>query len=140
MSLRAEGGSDHEFHANCDLLGRSAVAGEERRSVSSLPRVALGSSLAAARLALGLELQDVERETRIRARYLAALEDEDFDALPGEVYGVGFLRTYAGHLGLDGDAYAEELRRRRGAPAPDVGPVITRVARRRLGLLRVLLG
>jgi cytoskeletal protein RodZ len=108
--------------------------------VSSLPRIALGSSLAAARLALGLELRDVERDTRIRARYLAALEEEEFDALPGEAYAAAFLRTYAGYLELDADVYVEELRRRRGAPAPRTGRVITRVRRRRPGLLRLLRG
>jgi cytoskeletal protein RodZ len=108
--------------------------------MSSLPRIALGSSLAAERLALGLDLHDVERETRIRARYLAALEEEEFDVLPGDAYAAGFLRTYAGYLGLDAEAYAEELRRRRGAPAPSTGRVITRVRRRRPGLLRLLRG
>lgn len=106
--------------------------------MSAVSRVALGPSLAAARLALGLDLRDAERETRIRTRYLAALEEEDFDALPGEAYAAGFLRTYATYLGLDADAYAEELRRRRGVPAPAVGRVITRVTRRRPSLLRAL--
>src|SRR5215213_2309553 len=105
--------------------------------MSSHPRLALGSSLAAARLALGLELRDAERDTRIRAVYLGALEEEDFDALPGEAYAAAFLRTYASYLGLDGDAYVEELRRRRGVPAPRTGRVISRVRRRRPGLLRL---
>jgi cytoskeletal protein RodZ len=109
-------------------------------AMSSLPRFALGSSLASARLALGLELKDVERETRIRARYLGALEEEDFDALPGEAYAAAFLRTYAAYLGLEADAYVEELRRRRGAPAPSIGRVITRVTRRRPSLRSVLRG
>ena len=105
-----------------------------------LSRVALGSSLAGARLALGLELRDAERETRIRTRYLAALEDEDFDALPGDAYAAGFLRTYADYLGLDADAYVEELRRRRGTRLPSAGRVITPVERRRPSLRRILLG
>jgi cytoskeleton protein RodZ len=108
--------------------------------MSALPRVGLGTSLAAARLALGLELRDAERDTRIRARYLAALEEEDFDALPGEAYAAGFLRTYSAYLGLDGDEYVGELRRRRGTPMPSTGRVITRVTRRRLSLRRILLG
>ena len=108
--------------------------------MSAVPRLALGPSLAAARLALGLDLADVERETRIRTRYLAALEDEDFDALPADAYAAGFLRTYADYLGLDADLYVEELRRRRGTPAPSAGRVITRVPRRRPSLRRILLG
>jgi cytoskeleton protein RodZ len=108
--------------------------------MSAVPRLALGPSLAAARLAHGLELRDAQLDTKIRARYLAALEDEDFDALPGEAYAAGFLRTYADYLGLDADAYVEELRRRRGTPAPRIGHVITRVTRRRPTLLRALRG
>jgi cytoskeletal protein RodZ len=108
--------------------------------MSAVPRIALGPSLAAARLAHGLELRDAERDTRIRTRYLAALEEEDFDAMPGEAYAAGFLRTYADYLGLDADAYVQELRRRRGAPTPSAGPVITRVTRRRPSLRRLLLG
>ena len=106
--------------------------------MSALPRLALGSSLASARLALGLELRDAERDTRIRTRYLAALEDENFDVLPGDAYAAGFLRTYAGYLGLDGEEYVEELRRRRGTPAPRAGGVITPVARRKPAVLRLL--
>ena len=97
--------------------------------MSAVPRLALGPSLAAARLAR-LELRDAELDTRIRTRYLAALEDEDFDALPGDAYAAGFLRTYADYLGLDADAYVEELRRRRGTRLPSAGRVITRVQRR----------
>jgi cytoskeletal protein RodZ len=96
----------------------------------------LGSSLAEARLARGLELRDAERETRIRARYLAALEDEDFDLLPGDAWGLVFLRTYASYLGLEPAGYAEEYCRRRDVRAARLGTVITRVPRRRLGLLR----
>jgi len=121
--------------------GRRARAEGEALDVSiaaqpPLPRLGLGSSLADARLAQGLELRDAERETRIRARYLAALEDEEFDLLPGDAWGLVFLRTYASYLGLEPTAYAEEYRRRRGAGAGRVGTVITRVPRRRLGLRR----
>ena len=97
----------------------------ERSPISFL---GLGNSLAEARLVRGLDLRDVERETRIRARYLSALEQERFDALPGDAYGRVFVRTYAAYLGLDADAYAEEYRRRRGerrepvAPAPSAAP------------------
>jgi hypothetical protein len=69
----------------------------------------IGSSLRQARERRGLELTDVERATRIRSRYLKALEDERFDLLPGLVYARGFLRTYADHLGLDADRFVEAL-------------------------------
>lgn len=61
----------------------------------------LGSWLRQAREAKRLSLEDVERETRIRAYFLAALEEEDFSRLPGDVYTRGFLRNYASFLGLD---------------------------------------
>lgn len=108
-------------------------------SIAAQPPLPLGFGigLAEARHAQGLELRDAERETRIRARYLAALEDEEFDLLPGDAWGLVFLRTYAAYLGLDPTGYAEEYRRRRGGvPAGRVGTVITRVPRRRPRLLR----
>jgi cytoskeletal protein RodZ len=108
-------------------------------SVAAQPpphRLGLGGKLAEARLAQGLELRDAERDTRIRARYLAALEDEEFDLLPGDAWGLVFLRTYASYLGLEPTEYAEEYRRRRGVRAARLGTVITRVARRRPRLAR----
>ena len=61
----------------------------------------LGSSLREARVRRGVELAQVAAETRIRTRYLQALEDERFELLPGSVYGKGFLRAYADYLGLN---------------------------------------
>jgi cytoskeleton protein RodZ len=68
----------------------------------------LGASLRAARHKRGLELDAVQRELRIRKRYLEALEGERFELLPGEVYTRGFLREYAEFLGLDGSIYVAE--------------------------------
>ena len=61
----------------------------------------IGQSLREAREAKGLTLDDVEQEIRIRSNYLEALENEDYDRLPGEVYVRGFLRNYARFLGVD---------------------------------------
>jgi cytoskeletal protein RodZ len=72
----------------------------------------LGASLRAARHKRGLELDAVQRELRIRKRYLEAIENERFELLPGEVYTRSFLRTYAEFLGLDGSIYAEEYNAR----------------------------
>jgi cytoskeleton protein RodZ len=88
----------------------------------------IGSSLRAAREQRGLELADVERATRIRSRYLRALEDERFDLIPGLVYAKGFLRTYADHLGLDGERFVDELvsrlpREEDEAPLPAPRPI-----------------
>jgi cytoskeleton protein RodZ len=69
----------------------------------------IGGSLAAARKGQGLTPTDAERLTCLRGKYLAALETDDFDALPGRVYARAFLRTYADALGLDADRFVEEF-------------------------------
>jgi Helix-turn-helix domain/Domain of unknown function (DUF4115) len=74
--------------------------------------VEIGSALRAARERRGLGLGEVERETRIRERYLAALEDERFELLPARAYAKGFLRVYADFLGLDGRRIVEEFNAR----------------------------
>ncbi len=63
----------------------------------------LGAELAAARNGRDLTLDQVERQTRIRAHYLDALENNDYALLPSAVQGRGFLRNYARFLGLDVD-------------------------------------
>jgi cytoskeletal protein RodZ len=68
----------------------------------------IGSSLREARSRLGLDLEEVEERTAIRARYLAAIEDERFAVLPEGLYRRSFLREYAEFLGLDGDVYVTE--------------------------------
>lgn len=61
----------------------------------------IGERLRNAREARGLSLAAAEHLTRIRAVFLQALEEEEFDRLPGRIYARGFLRTYAAVLGLD---------------------------------------
>jgi len=58
-------------------------------------------SLAQARLAKGISLEDAERGTRISKRFLIALEARDYSVFPAPVYARGFLRTYCRYLGLD---------------------------------------
>ncbi|MBD0291572.1 MAG: helix-turn-helix domain-containing protein, partial [Thermoleophilia bacterium] len=72
----------------------------------------IGSSLREARLRQSVDLARAEDDTKIRARYLQALEDERFDILPSETYVKGFLRTYAEYLGLDGQLYVDEFNSR----------------------------
>jgi len=72
----------------------------------------IGNSLREARLRQGYELPRVEADTKIRAKYLRALEEEHFEVLPGETYVKGFLRTYAEYLGLDGQLYLDEFNSR----------------------------
>jgi cytoskeleton protein RodZ len=72
----------------------------------------IGNSLREARLRQGLEIPRVESDTKIRGKYLRALEDEQFEVLPGDTYVKGFLRTYADYLGLDGQLYVDEFNSR----------------------------
>jgi cytoskeleton protein RodZ len=68
----------------------------------------IGNSLHEARVRQGIDFQTAELTTKIRAKYLVALEEEHFDLLPAETYVKGFLRTYAEFLGLDGQLYVDE--------------------------------
>jgi cytoskeleton protein RodZ len=61
----------------------------------------IGRTLREARLGRGLTIEQVAQDTRISARFLEALEDEDFGALPAPVYVRGFLRSYANYLRVD---------------------------------------
>ena len=68
----------------------------------------IGNSLREARTRQGLDFPELEQGTKIRAKYLRALEDENFDQLPSSTYVKGFLRTYANYIGLDGQLYVDE--------------------------------
>jgi cytoskeletal protein RodZ len=72
----------------------------------------IGSSLREARARQGLDVNELELRTKIRAKYLRALEEERFEQLPGHTYVKGFLRTYADSLGLDGQLYVDEYNSR----------------------------
>jgi cytoskeleton protein RodZ len=72
----------------------------------------IGNSLREARLRQGLDLAEIEQATKIRSRYLRALEEEQFEVLPAQTYVKGFLKAYADQLGLDGDLYVEEFNSR----------------------------
>src|SRR5204862_51990 len=69
----------------------------------------IGSSLREARLRQGLDFPELEQATKIRGKYLHALEEEQFDVLPAQTYVKGFLRSYADYLGLDGQLYVDEF-------------------------------
>ncbi len=85
----------------------------------------IGSTLQAARKRSNIELSEVEAATKIRAGFLRAIEAEDWDALPGEAYARGFVRTYAAFLGLDGARLASRV------PAEPAPPMATGAGRRR---------
>ncbi len=79
----------------------------------------VGEILRQARNRRKVELSEVETATRIRLRYLQAIEAEEWEVLPGGVYTRGFIRTYASFLGLDGDRLAEDYRASVEGTAPD---------------------
>jgi hypothetical protein len=72
----------------------------------------IGNSLREARLRQGLDFPEIEQATKIRGKYLRALEEEQFEVLPGQTYVKGFLRSYADYLGLDGQLYVDEFNSR----------------------------
>src|SRR5262245_27438353 len=73
----------------------------DRSAIDATPAPSVGEMLQNARERKGVDLFRAERDTKIRLKYLAALEDSDYDALPPLVYTKGFLRNYAIYLGLD---------------------------------------
>lgn len=111
----------------------------------------IGSSLREARLRQNLDFPELEERTKIRPKYLRALEDERFDILPAPTYVRGFLRSYAEALGLDGQPFVDEyssrftvgeedapLRARRvPPPRRDRGPRESRMAALALAAIAV---
>lgn len=82
----------------------------------------IGEMLRRQREARGLSLRDAQIETKIRTRYLEALESGDFAAIPGEVYAKGFLKTYGEFLGLDGAELLRMYREATGVAVPQESP------------------
>ncbi len=74
------------------------------------PARGVGSVLKQARQRQGLDIETVERRTKIRGKYLRALENEDWDVLPDPAYTRGFLRAYADLLGLDAEVLVDDYR------------------------------
>ncbi len=70
----------------------------------------IGATLREARMRARIDVSEIEAQTKIRAKYLRALENEEFDLLPGPTYVKSFLRTYAQALGLDSKALLEQYR------------------------------
>jgi len=70
----------------------------------------IGATLREARMRARIDVSEIEATTKIRAKYLRALENEEWGLLPGPTFVKSFLRTYAQALGLDGKALVEEYR------------------------------
>jgi len=71
----------------------------------------IGATLREARMRARIDVSEIEAQTKIRAKYLRALENEEWGLLPGPTFVKSFLRTYAQALDLDGKALVEEYRR-----------------------------
>ena len=78
----------------------------------------IGETLREARVRQRVNIEELEETTKIRAKYLRALENEEFGLLPGPTYVRSFLRTYAEKLGLDPQLLVEEYRARYEPPEP----------------------
>jgi hypothetical protein len=84
----------------------------------------IGSTLREARMRARIDISEVEASTKIRAKYLRAIENEEWDLLPGPVYTKSFLRTYGDYLGLDSRMLIDDYKRRYERPSDsELGPI-----------------
>ena len=84
----------------------------------------IGTTLREARIRARIDISEVEARTKIRAKYLRAIENEEWDLLPGPVYVKSFLRTYGDFLGVDSRMLVDEYKRRYERPADsDLRPI-----------------
>jgi transcriptional regulator with XRE-family HTH domain len=94
----------------------------------------IGATLREARMRARIDISEIEAETKIRAKYLRALENEEWGLLPGPAYVRSFLRTYAEALGLDAKLLLEEYKLRHERPSDhDLMPIGTSRRRGRGG-------
>jgi cytoskeleton protein RodZ len=76
----------------------------------------IGATLREARMRAKIDINEVETRTKIRAKYLRAIENEEWDLLPGDVYVKSFLRTYGDFLGLDSRQLIDDFKRQYERP------------------------
>jgi cytoskeletal protein RodZ len=108
------------------------------RKKIQLPRT-LGERLKAARKKKKVSLDQAEEETRVRRKYLEALEKGDYLSLPADVYAAGFLAKYAEFLGLNKDETVKDYRREKGNSRDPVIPIKKQMTRERIFLTPRLL-
>lgn len=105
MTLENDGGGDESG------LNRRRIHLREISGDSESPLQTVGQDLRAARLRRGDEIAQVSRALKIRKDHLEALEEDRLEDLPGKTYAIGFVRSYARHLGLDANEYVERFKR-----------------------------
>src|SRR5258707_13953920 len=96
---------------NMDGLNTRRIHLREISGDSESPLETVGHDLRAARLRRGDEIAQVSRALKIRKDHLEALENDRVEDLPGKTYAIGFVRSYARHLGLDAAQYVERFKR-----------------------------
>ena len=101
----------------------------------------IGTTLREARIRARIDISEVEARTKIRAKYLRAIENEEWDLLPGPVYVKSFLRTYGDFLGVDTRQLVDEYKRRYERPTDqDLRPISARSRERERRRRRPRLG
>src|SRR5262245_46552350 len=94
----------------------------------------IGSTLREARMRARIDITEVEQATKIRAKYLRALENEEWNLLPGSTFIRSFLREYADYLGLDARTLVEEYKLRYERPSEhELAPLSPSLGRDRRG-------
>ena len=104
MSLENDG-SEENGGANRRRIHLREISGDTGK-----PAETVGQELRAARLRRGDEIAQVSRALKIRKDHLEALEEDRLEDLPGKTYAIGFVRSYARHLGLDAGQYVERFK------------------------------
>jgi len=107
--------------------GRRRIHLREISGDSDMPADTVGQELRAGRLRRGDDLATVSRDLKIRKDHLEAVEEDRLENLPGRTYAIGFVRSYAGYLGLDAtemvERYKQEISGRHDDHAPTVAPI-----------------
>lgn len=115
----------HFSHQDGASNAQEAYPMSESLETESTTYSGIGAELYAARLRAGLDLADISQRLRIRLQHLESIERGAFDEIPGRIYAIGFLRTYAEFLGFDGDDIVSRFKAETGggaAPAKLVFP------------------
>src|SRR5271166_6337835 len=102
----------------CPGCWRGSATPRRRQATSlraEMPEI--GETLRDARMRARIDVSEIEAKTKIRAKYLRALENEEWGLLPGPTFVKSFLRTYAEALDLDAKALVEEYRRHHERPS-----------------------
>ncbi len=87
--------------------------------------LSVGEILRRSRLTYNITFEQAERDLRIKAEHLEALEHNSIDRLPGRVYLFGFVRTYSEYLGLDGEKMIKLLKKQAGRKVEVAKPVLS---------------